>query len=396
MQSKPGYKQTQIGEIPEEWELFRLGENGICDIKYGKANPRSEGNIPVIGSAGIYAYVGEQLVDSPVLIIGRKGNAGAVYLCKQPCWPSDTTFYVKIVSPKLKPDFLFSILVMRRISGERAKTTLPSLTKDYLGNQLIPVPPIAEQQKIISILSTIDEAIQKTNEVVGKAEMLKRGLMQRLLTRGIGHTRFKQAELGEIPETWKIMMSIDVCFRVTDGTHDTPKPSETGYPLITSKNLKEDSVDFSDSYLISEYDFIEVNKRSKVDPADVLFGMIGTIGNPTLVLKEHPSFAIKNVGLFKTAGDMKLGQWLSYYLSSQMIQRYLSKRLKGTSQKFVPLGLLRKLPIPMPPEDERTNIISILSTVDTKIRKEKQIENRLRELKKGLMQVLLTGKVRVA
>jgi type I restriction enzyme S subunit len=87
--------------------------------------------------------------------------------------------------------------------------------------------------------------------------------------------RFKKTELGEIPETWKIIKSSEVCFQVTDGTHDTPKPSNTGYPLITSKNLKGDGIDFSDSYLIAADDFIEVNKRSKVDYGDVLFGMIG-------------------------------------------------------------------------------------------------------------------------
>ena len=184
------FKQTELGEIPEGWELFRLGQNGICEIKYGSAKPKSEGKIPVIGSAGIYAYVGECLVDPPVLIVGRKGNAGAVYLCKQHCWPSDTTFYVKIVSRKLTPDFLFSILEMRRISGERAKTTLPSLTKDYLGDQLIPVPAIAEQQKITSILSTVSDAVQKEKQRMNRLEQLKKGLMQVLLT---GRVRVKVA-----------------------------------------------------------------------------------------------------------------------------------------------------------------------------------------------------------
>jgi len=201
---------------------------------------------------------------------------------------------------------------------------------------------------------------------------------------------YKQTEIGEIPEEWKVDIAKNIFPKVTDGTHDTPKPSSEGYPLITSKNLKNGSINFDKCYLIKESDYNEVNKRSKVEHCDVLFGMIGTIGNPVFIKKEYKNFAIKNIGLFKTGGDSSLGKWLYYYLSSAIIKRYIDRKLEGTSQKFIPLGFLRQLLILLPPRKERNKIVSILSAVEEAIQNADGIIAKTEELKKGLMQEVLT------
>ena len=100
-----------------------------------------------------------------------------------------------------------------------------------------------------------------------------------------------------VPEGWEVKRLDEYCYRVTDGTHDSPKRTNEGVRLVTSKNLKRGKLDFSSAYFISHTDFAEIEKRSKVEAGDVLFGMIGTIGNPVIVKDLSTPFAIKNVAL---------------------------------------------------------------------------------------------------
>jgi type I restriction enzyme, S subunit len=113
---------------------------------------------------------------------------------------------------------------------------------------------------------------------------------------------------------WEIKRLGEI-FDVRDGTHDSPKYHTTGYPLITSKNLKREGLSFDDINLISEKDYQKINERSAVHKGDVLLAMIGTIGNPTLVTTE-PNFAIKNVALLKIPSGQS-GAFLKYYLDSE-------------------------------------------------------------------------------
>ena len=105
----------------------------------------------------------------------------------------------------------------------------------------------------------------------------------------------------------------DIC-DVRDGTHDSPKPKDSGHPLVTSKHIKSGKIDVSSANLISNEDYLAVNKRSKVDKWDILMGMIGTVGELAFIDYE-PQFAIKNIGLIKTGNKLK-GQYLYYYLQS--------------------------------------------------------------------------------
>jgi type I restriction enzyme S subunit len=147
-------------------------------------------------------------------------------------------------------------------------------------------------------------------------------------------------------------------YDVRDGTHDSPKYIEVGYPLVTSKNLKNGEVNFEKVKFISDTDFININKRSKVDKGDVLFAMIGTIGNPTLITEE-PNYAIKNVALFKV-GKEQNGQYLKYYLESDSVVSKMLEDAKGTTQKFVGLGYLRSFEIPIPTLEEQKAIVAKL------------------------------------
>ncbi|GAA4801847.1 restriction endonuclease subunit S [Litoribaculum gwangyangense] len=162
--------------------------------------------------------------------------------------------------------------------------------------------------------------------------------------------------------SWEQVISNEV-LDIRDGTHDSPKYIDMGYPLITSKNLKQGIIDFSDVSLISEDDYVAINKRSKVDKGDILYSMIGSIGNYALV-DEEPNYAIKNVALFKFNDTRLHNKYFLHLLNSFVINRQIEKAMKGGTQKFVSLKILRNLKIPLPPLDQQKQIAKILDTAD--------------------------------
>lgn len=200
------------------------------------------------------------------------------------------------------------------------------------------------------------------------------------------------SEMIQVPDGWEVKQSSELCSGIADGTHDTPQPSFFGFKLVTSKNLKDNKLDFEDCYLISEEDYNAINKRSQVNQFDILFGMIGTIGNPVIILDKKIDFAIKNVGLFRFNGDYELAKWFYYYLSSEQFKNYLDFILSGSSQKFVSLGMLRTLPILIPKEKkEQEKIAKILLTLDKAIESTNRLIEKEKNIKTALMQELLTN-----
>jgi len=173
----------------------------------------------------------------------------------------------------------------------------------------------------------------------------------------IQQAQMPEGDARNLPKGWEIKKFGEV-YDVRDGTHDSPKYVKEGYALITSKNLKNDSLNYDKVKYITEQDYININKRSKVDIGDILFAMIGTIGNP-IVIKNEPDFAIKNVALFKVSKNQD-SYFLKYYLDSSTVIDRMFKDAKGATQKFVGLSYLRNFKIPLPPLPEQQRIVSIL------------------------------------
>lgn len=179
---------------------------------------------------------------------------------------------------------------------------------------------------------------------------------------------------------------------VRDGTHDTPVYVNKGLPLITSKNLTLDGkLSFEKVGLISSSDFEEVNKRSKVDCGDILFGMIGTIGNPVLV--DRDDFAIKNIALIKEQGQLE-NKFLIWFLRGPNIARQFYELNTGGTQKFIALGVIRDLIISTPSIPEQKKIASFFKAIDDKISALKRKRDLLKEYKRGLMQKLFNRELR--
>lgn len=175
--------------------------------------------------------------------------------------------------------------------------------------------------------------------------------------------------LYQLPDGWE-WHQLGEALDVRDGTHDSPKFVESGYPLVTSKNITGKGLDIQNVKFVSQEDFDAINKRSKVDVGDILFAMIGTIGFPTVVIDE-PNYAIKNVALFKKRQDDQNMDFFKYFLESPYAIENMLSQAKGAAQKFVGLKVLRSFNVPLPPKPEQKRIVekldALLIRIDTAI-----------------------------
>ncbi|GMC02425.1 restriction endonuclease subunit S [Enterococcus thailandicus] len=172
---------------------------------------------------------------------------------------------------------------------------------------------------------------------------------------------------------------------VRDGTHASPKYVSQGHPMVTSKNLTHSGLDMTDVSFLTDKDFNEINKRSKVSIGDILFGMIGTIGNPVIV--DRDDFAIKNVALIKEKTSNPItNKWLLQYLKSPSFNRFIQKENAGGTQKFIALGLIRNMKLRVPEFDEQQKIGAFFKKIDDTIALQQRKLDLLKEQKKGYLQ----------
>ncbi|EFH93704.1 restriction endonuclease subunit S [Finegoldia magna] len=276
---------------------------------------------------------------------------------------------------------------------------IKGLSTRALGSIVFPLPPLAEQKRIVEkieelmpLVDKYEKNWQKLEELNKKfPEDMKKSLLQEAIKGKLVEQRKEEgtgAELFEkiqkekkklveegrikkqkalpqiteeeipfdIPENWK-WTRLNECIDVRDGTHDTPKYIAKGYPLVTSKNLKHGKIDFSNCKFISKEDHIKISKRSKVDVNDILFAMIGSIGNPVKV-RDDNEFSIKNMALFKPIKNNFNMDYLFWFL--YISQDNMKKIAYGAVQSFVSLKFLREYLIPLPPLAEQKRIVEKL------------------------------------
>jgi len=205
MSNQQEFKQTEIGRIPKRWEVVRVGDR--ISLEYGKGlieSERKNGEYFVFGSNGIVGYHNDFLVRGPGIVVGRKGTIGAINWSEDNFWPIDTTYFVRVIGNDVDLRWLYYKLTSLSLSKLNMATGTPGLNRDLVYKQVIPLPSLPEQKKIAEILTTVDQGIEKVDEAIQRTQRLKKGLMQELLTRGIGHKEFKGTEIGRIPEDWKI------------------------------------------------------------------------------------------------------------------------------------------------------------------------------------------------
>jgi type I restriction enzyme S subunit len=176
-----------------------------------------------------------------------------------------------------------------------------------------------------------------------------------------------------------IVPASSICESIFDGTHDSPKQQDYGFKLVTSRHIKANKVLSEEAYFINEEDYTKINKRSRLQIGDVLFTMIGTVGE-ICRLSVEPDFAIKNIGVFRPA-EASDSVWIYYYLLSPEGRKNIDAAKRGTTQQFMGLKELREFPVNFPKDSlYRHNQMQILELIDAKIDANYALSKTLEEI----------------
>jgi type I restriction enzyme, S subunit len=335
------------------------------------------------------------------LIVARHGENGQACLVRGLNEANCLSVVIVRPEPSLWVPAFFEMafnsnIVRKQISRSTGGGVQTVVNTSEIGKALIFIPPLHEQSKIASIISKVDYLIQKTDQIIEQTQRLKKGLMQRLLTRGIGHTKFKKTAIGEIPEKWDIMKLEELLNLCQYGISE--KMSAHGqYPIFRMNNIR-------DGYLVAnEMKFIDLDEQIfehyKLEKGDLLFNrtnsydLVGKVG--LFNLDGEYTFASYLIRLRTIQGKLN-PFFLHLYLNTDWMQ-YKLKNLAtvGVSQVNINATNLKTVNIAAPPTSEQERIVSVLYDVEEKLKNERERKSIIEKMKNGLMQNLLTGKIRV-
>jgi len=393
------FKDSPIGKIPKDWDVKKLGDiitykkgkkpEEICEDYQVECLPYLSAEYLREGSSTIYVKPskGDVIVnDGDILLLWDGSNAGEFFYGRRGVLSSTM---VKIEQKKqfFNQKFLFYVLKFKEkgLKETTKGTGIPHVEKSVLNNMYIPLPPLSEQQKIAEILSTVDTAIEKVNEEISKIELLKKGLMHELLTKGIGHKEFKDSPIGKIPKDWEIKKLEEIA-KIIMG--QSP-PSSTynnvgeGLPFLQGK------LEFGDVYPSPR---IYCSDPIKIAEAgDILISVRAPVGDVNLA----PYKLCIGRGLAAIRINTKKGNYKFYFYYLQKEKDSWEKMSKGSTFKAINKSDIENFVVPLPPLSEQQKIAEILSTVDEILDLKKKKREKLEKLKNGLMNLLLTGKIRI-
>ena len=352
-------------ELPSGWQEFQIKD--ICSINYGKGlgkNNIVEGNIPVYSSGGIIGYHNESLINSKGVIIGRKGNAGSVFYSNSPFFCIDTAFYVE-ANDNIDLKFLYYKLISIKLERHKIDSAVPGINRDTIYSISITIPPIDEQKRIADILSTFDDLIENLTKLIEKKELYKKGVMQRVLS---GKVRFEG-----FTDEWETYKFEDIFIRIAGKKYQ-----------INQNEYKE----------IGKHPVIDQGKKyitAYSDNADKVFNNDNIIvfGDHTRIFKYVDfNFIIgaDGVQLLKTNKEFDT-KFMYYNLSNQ----YIPNTGYNRHFKFI-LDMSFYIP---PSIEEQNKIAELLTLIDKDIEILKRLLHLRKLQKKGVMQKLLTGEVRI-
>ena len=348
----------EIKNCPVEWK--ELGDKNVAKLSRGKVMSKqfleeNKGEFPVyssqtanngeIGKISSFEYDGEYITWTT-----DGANAGTVFYRKGKFSITNVCGLVEINSNQLLTKFVYYYLTISTKKYVSSGMGNPKLMSNVMGKIKIPILPLEIQEKIVQILDKMTEYVTE--------------LTSELTSRKKQYSYYRDKLLSFEDEVYQVEWKTlgEVC-DVRDGTHDSPNKKAFGKYLITSKNVKNGSINFDSAYFISESDFDNINKRSKVDIDDLLFTMIGTVGEVAHITEEA-DFAIKNVGLIKTQSRI-LARYLLHYLHSTYAKDYILSNSSKGSQVFLGLGKLRNFPIPYVEPKIQSRIVQVLDNFDT-------------------------------
>jgi len=388
------FKQTEIGEVPGEWEVRKVGD--IIKIKYGKGLPsknRKEGNVPVFGSSGVVGYHNSFVAKGPGLIIGRKGNIGSVYLSKTNFFPIDTVFYAEEVNDA---HFMYYLLSQVNLQQLMSDSAVPGLNINFLKNVFIPYPPSPEQTRIATVLSWFDDLIENKKR---QNEILEKVAMAIFKSWFVDFEPFKNEEfvyseeLGkEIPKGWEVE---ELGEFVSTQYGFTASGEETGkIKLLRIKDINKDFVIDWDSVPFCNI-INDIFPKYQLKNMDIVISRIGDIGKVAIV--ENPPLSVFASYLIrlKIKNHKLTPYYLYYWLKAPDYQEYIQGAAEGSTRPNTNAEVIKAGPILIPPPSLIEKFEGVVFPIRSKIILNQKQIMVLRKIRDALLPKLVFGKLRV-
>ena len=339
---------TPKSNIEEYWggSHYWVTPADLKGNKYQGATPRTITNLAI-------QKTNLQLLPTGTVLLSSRAPIGKVAITTVPMY-CNQGFKNVVCSEQLLNEFVYWYLLNKTdyLNSLGRGATFKEISKKATEQISIPVPPLSEQQRIVSELDLLSSIIEKKKAQLKEYDQLAQSIFYDMFGDPVSN------EKG-----WDILELSTIC-DVRDGTHDSPKYVEIGYPLITSKNVINGTISFENVNLISEDDLNAINVRSRVDEGDIIMPMIGTIGNPVVVHKSR-EFAIKNVALIKfSKSNLVINIYIQKLLDSDIYSNFIKEQNRGGTQKFVSLKAIRQLPIPLPPLPLQQSFASKIEAIE--------------------------------
>lgn len=384
--------------IPQDWVAKPLSD--FCINLDNKRVPitksaRISGNIPYYGATGIIDHVNDYIFNDELLLIGEDGAdwssfAKTSFVVSGKTWVNNHAHVLKCKNEYLNK-YLEQYINWQNLEKYTTGGTRKKLNKDALMNIIVFLPEKeSEQKKIIKILSIVDNDIAKTQKMIETTEKLKRGLMQQLFTQGIGHKKFKKTKIGKIPEEWKVLPLSGVA-DVVDSLHRTPVFSETGFSMVRVTDIKDGFLNLEHSLKVSDEIYKEFTSSYEPKKNNIVLSRVGSYGVSSYVNSDEKFCMGQNTVVIDCHTNPK---FIFYALNSNLIKEQFENEVAGSGYKSLSLKSIRNLRMPLPKEEEQQKISKIVAAIDEKISVNRKSKEKLMQLKKVLMQELLSGKKR--
>ncbi len=351
-----------------------------------------------------------KLVEAGAILVAMYGaTAGKVAKLLTNAVTNQAVLSIRSVNnDKLNNDFLFWAL--RSLTDQMLSAcqgaAQPNLSKGLIDGLTLLFPPIEEQKKIASILSAVDNKLDLIDRKITATRTLKKGLMQRLFSQGVGtrdadghwqpHTEFKDSELGRIPAGWEVLTFKEATKLITCGLAATPKYVEgDGVPFLSAQNVKNGKLVFDNYKLISHKDHEKLYKNNPPMKGDILYTRVGSIGEAAVIDISDQFSIYVSLTLIKV-GDRLKNSYLVHLLNSPIYKKLANNEVYiGGGVGNLNVNVVRGWKIALPPLDEQQEIAGVIAKIDKKLDHLATIKAQTQQLKKGLMQKLLTGQWRV-
>jgi type I restriction enzyme S subunit len=410
MELMPGYKQTEVGVIPDDWDVSTVGRE--FEIKLGKmldAERNTGVPKPYLGNKAVQ-WGRINLDDLPTVPMTRADincyrlREGDLLVCeggevgRAAIWhgPIDECYYQKAIHRLralhgFEPSLMVGLLRRWADSGRLAnyvtKTSIAHLPREKFLAITMPVPPQAEQRLISQVLCDLDALVAQLDGLIAKKRNIKQAAMQELLT---GKRRLPGFQ-GE----WEVKRLKDIIKTpVTDGPHMTPRFLDTGVPFLSVNNLVNNRIDLSDLRFISEEDHRTFSRKCKPQKGDILLGKAASVGKVAIVESDAEFNIWSPIALARIA-DSNSPKFIYYALQSRDLASQISLLTNSSSQGNIGMSDIEKLSFRLPDKKEQTAIASVLSEMDAELAGLEARMEKAQQLKQGMMQQLLTGKVRL-